>query len=100
MDGSDVLFSPADSPGYKEHRRSYYQLLYTFLTGVVVRGPRCARGEVVVIECCDGRQLPGAHHGHGSHVEMFGHPEQAGFKYQLKLKKEETTKSNISICCV
>ena len=64
----------------------------TFLTGVVVRGPRCARGEVVVIECCDGRQLSGAHHGHGSHVEMFGHPEQAGFKYQLKLKKEETTK--------
>ena len=73
------VVSPLNMDGSGNHRLNITTVFsfFTFLTGVCILGPRCTGGEVVVIECCDGWKLLRAHHGHGSHVQMFGHPEQA-----------------------
>ena len=48
---------------------------------------------IVVVEVCDGRQLLGAHDGHGGHVELPGHAVLDDVEHELVIQQPDQMKT-------
>ena len=48
---------------------------------------------IVVVKVCDGRQLLGAHDGHGGHVELPGHAVLDDVEHELVIQQPDQVKT-------